>query len=241
MNPQKPDNVNAIHWTRIRNADGTRRPGYTWNPMAGCLHDCRWEMPDGQMAECYAKDVAEGLARAAYPMGFAHHYFHPDRLDDPLRMKIPSGIFLDSMGDLMGGWVPSDDIEKVISICAQARQHVFLLLTKNAPRLRGFLFPNNMWVGVSSSPDWMMGSRIKHPARMLDSILRALKRVRSGRWRWVSFEPLSFDASPVVRAWPNLLDWAVIGAASNGRTKYPPDEGHLRALVEDIFATMVLL
>ena len=32
--------------------------------------------------------------------------------------------------------------------------------------------------------------------------------------------------------WPEVLDWAVIGAASNGRTKYSPDEGHLRALVE---------
>ena len=32
---------------------------FTWNPVRGCLHECQWRMPDGEIAICYAKLVAE--------------------------------------------------------------------------------------------------------------------------------------------------------------------------------------
>ena len=59
MNRQKAPK--GIEWTRIRRADGSVLPGYTWNPTGGCLHGCTWQMPDGSVTECYAKTVAERI------------------------------------------------------------------------------------------------------------------------------------------------------------------------------------
>src|SRR5262249_59702191 len=61
------------------------------NATSGCLHDCMWVMPDGTVAVCYAKMLAEhGVAKRAYPHGFEHHYWRPQALkqlvagDEPL-------------------------------------------------------------------------------------------------------------------------------------------------------------
>lgn len=75
MNKQKAPG--GIEWTRIkRSIDGNavELPGYTWNPTAGCFHGCTWKMPDGSIAECYAKTVAERLATRTYDKGFENHY-----------------------------------------------------------------------------------------------------------------------------------------------------------------------
>lgn len=48
----------------------------------------------------------------------------------------------------------------------------------------------------------------------------------------MSFEPLSQNWSSIVAEYRDSLRWAVIGAASNGRTYYPPEEAHVRALIE---------
>ena len=64
MNRQKPPK--GIEWTRIRQADGTELPGYTWNPTGGCFHGCTWRMPDGSITECYAKTIAERFT-SGYP------------------------------------------------------------------------------------------------------------------------------------------------------------------------------
>src|ERR1044071_5420699 len=85
---------------------------YTWNPVPGCQHGCRWQMPDGTVAECYAETVAGRVAQNAYPKGFEHHYWNPHILEEPLKIKTPASIFLDSMSDLMGSWVPKAEIEQ---------------------------------------------------------------------------------------------------------------------------------
>src|SRR5687768_11051635 len=89
--------VGGIEWTKTILPDGTERQGYTWNPVAGCKHACRWTMPDGSVAVCYAETVAEKVAGSAYPHGFSHHYWHPKRLNEPLGLKEPAKIFMDSM------------------------------------------------------------------------------------------------------------------------------------------------
>lgn len=233
MNEQKPPN--AIEWTRVWG-----RRGYTWNVVGGCLHKCRWEMPTGDIAICYAESTAEGVAQKAYPQGFAHHYWHPERLDEPLRLKEPTGIFLDSMSDLMGHWVEDEQIQSVLDVCARADWHIFMLLTKNAPRLRKFKFPTNVWVGVSSPPDFYKGSRLMdgQRERFLERSLEVLFEV-DAKTRWMSFEPLSIHAAPIVALWQGALDWAVIGAASNGKREFAPDTFNLQRLVEVLDAQQV--
>jgi len=232
MNEQKAGSSNSIEWTRIRRPDGTRMRGYTWNPVAGCQHGCQWTMPDGKTAICYADSAASGIAKAAYPEGFAHHYWHPERLEEPLKVKEPSGIFLDSMSDLMGAWVPTEQIQQVLDICEKAHWHTFQLLTKNSPRLKQFDFPPNAWVGCSSPPDFMFGKPLdrKQQMAMLERSLTCLAQ-ENVPVRWMSFEPLSWDCSSIVRRFAGVLKWAVIGAASNGRNYYPPKKSDLLALL----------
>jgi protein gp37 len=229
MNEQKPPK--GIEWTRIKKADGTFRRGFTWNPVSGCLHGCQWEI-GGAIAQCYAKTVAEKFT-TAYPKGFEHHYWHPERLREPLAMKEPAGIFLDSMSDLMGTWVSDDEIEQVLEACRQADWHIFQLLTKNAPRLKRFTFPPNVWVGVSSPPDWMFGKRLTliQQYAMLERTLKTLQEVNA-TVRWMSFEPLSWDVSGTVSQYEGALNWAVIGAASNGAKEYPPKFDDLMNLMK---------
>ncbi|HRF94496.1 MAG TPA: DUF5131 family protein, partial [Aggregatilineales bacterium] len=155
---------------------------YTWNVVGGCQHGCRWHMPDGTTAICYAETVATKVAQKAYPHGFEHHYWHPHLLEEPLKVREPAKIFLDSMSDLMGAWVETEQIEQVLEICRRAHWHSFQLLTKNAPRLEKFTFPPNVWVGVSAPPSVMFGKTLTtdQQRRMVDKQLHALQTVQTG-------------------------------------------------------------
>ncbi len=211
MNKQaKSESKRGIEWT-----------DYTWNPVGGCQHGCRWIMPDNTVAECYAETVAERVAQATYPHGFEHHYWRPELLGQPLKLLRPSRIFLDSMSDLMVHWVSDEQIEQVLEVCRQAHWHTFQLLTKNAPRLKQFQFPTNVWVGVSAPPSIMFGRRLSlaQQTRMLKRMLQALDEVKVPV-RWMSIEPLSFDIAHLLK--DSNLQWAVIGAATNGTKAYQP-------------------
>ena len=220
MNKQKKAAGPGIEWT-----------DYTWNPIGGCQHGCRWEMPDGSVAICYAEDVAEGVASPAYPNGFAHHYWNPVRLQKPLKLKTPARVFLDSMSDVMGHWVPDEQIEQVLEVVRAAHWHTFQLLTKNAPRLLKFDLPPNLWVGVSMPPSIMFGKPLSEhqQRRMFAGCLGVLSKLKVPV-RWVSFEPLSFDVAPLLDDDPPL-EWAVIGAATNGRKAYQPESGWVSGLL----------
>jgi protein gp37 len=222
----------GIEWTKTILPDGNERRGYTWNPVAGCLHRCRWRMPDGTIAVCYAESTAHGVARASYPEGFEYHYWHPERLEEPLRVTQPARIFLDSMSDLMGHWVSDEQIEAVLDTCRRAHWHDFQLLTKNAPRLLKFDFPANVWPGASSPPDFMRGKALNRRVqeRMLHKALSVLSQVKGVSW--LSFEPLSWDVAGIVAQYPEALKWAVIGAATNGRVAFQPDGVHVQRLLD---------
>ncbi|KKM03822.1 hypothetical protein LCGC14_1770600, partial [marine sediment metagenome] len=153
MNKQKKDA--GIEWTHVPGYGG-----YTSNPIQGCTHKCEWIMPDKTHAICYAKRIAESVAKSAYPNGFESLQFNPDELDAIRRAKKPAAIFIDSMSDLVGEGVPTEWIEAVIETMRDCPQHIFQILTKNAPRLLQFEWPSNAWVGISSPPDFMFGKRL---------------------------------------------------------------------------------
>lgn len=194
---------------------------YTWNPVGGCKHGCRWVMPDGTVAECYAETVAGRVAQSTYPKGFDHIYWRPELLDKPLKVLKPARIFLDSMSDLMGVGVEDDQIEQVLDVCRSASWHTFQLLTKNAPRLLKFTIPDNVWVGVSAPPSIMFGRHLslEQQSRMLKRSLEVLRNINVPV-RWMSIEPLSFDIAPLLEE--SDLQWAVIGAATSGSKTYQP-------------------
>ena len=232
MNRQHPPK--GIEWTRIRLADGTVLPGYTWNPTGGCFHGCTWKMPDGSITECYAKTIAERFT-SGYRHGFEHHYWRPHSLRAPLRVKKPAGIFVGSMADLFGHWVPDEQISQVLDVMEEASWHTFQTLSKFPIRLPQFNpFPENVWVGVSLPAGHLMSAT--GGARALKAYLRHMQKIEAAV-RFMSIEPLWFDVAPVFEAWLREegalpFEWAIIGAASNGRKTFQPDVAWTQGLLD---------
>lgn len=219
LNPDGSVKSRGIEWT-----------DYTWNPVGGCQHGCRWTMPDGTVAECYAETVAERVAQKAYPHGFEHHYWNEKVVYEPIKLEKPARIFMDSMSDLMGAWVPDEQIERVLDVARQAHWHQFQLLTKNAPRLLKFNIPSNVWVGVSAPPSIMFGKPLSAEQQARLVIRQADVLSKKNNLRWWSIEPLSFDIAPLLQDAP--FDWLVIGAASNGNRMYQPKKEWVEHVLE---------
>ena len=232
MNRQLPPK--GIEWTRIRLANGTVLPGYTWNPTGGCFHGCTWKMPDGSITECYAKTIAERFT-SGYRHGFEHHYWRPHSLNAPLKVKQAAGIFVGSMADLFGHWVPEEQIRQVLDVMTRAEWHIFQTLSKFPIRLPKFNpFPPNVWVGVSLPAGHLMSAT--GGTRALKAYLRQMQRVEA-TVRFMSIEPLWFDVAPVFEEWLREegdlpFEWAIIGAASNGSRVYQPDERWTQGLLD---------
>ncbi len=133
----------------------------TWNPVTGCLNGCEYCYARKQAARFGGFDHDEnkepvgtqlaigvqeldkpkyimrnnGLQKAPYPW-FFNPTFHRYRLDEPRRWKKQRTIFVCSMADLFGDWVPDKWIEEVFKACEAAPQHQYLFLTKNPARYR---------------------------------------------------------------------------------------------------------
>ena len=143
----------------------------TWNPVTGCLHGCEY---------CYARRMVERFGGMApdekchelnernhdsrgkvdpYPFGFAPT-IHRYRMNQPKKWMEPRTIFVCSMADLFGDWVPEEWIKEVFDACKDAPQHRYLFLTKNPQRYidlrnQGVLprwnEAHNMWFGSTTT------------------------------------------------------------------------------------------
>lgn len=150
----------------------------TWNPVTGCLHGCEYcyarriaeRFKPFDFPHLTERGVFEGLNEletpimtvckdekdrvCAYPYGF-EPTFHKYRLNE-YRNKKGRNIFVCSMADLFGDWVPDEWIEEVLKACDNAPQHNYLFLTKNPFRYeilhqKGILRKrDNMWYGYST-------------------------------------------------------------------------------------------
>lgn len=225
----------GIEWT-VKLLPGQKyRPGYTCNPVGGCFHDCEWIMPDGKRIECYAKTVAERLAVAAYPKGFRAIYWHPERLYDGLKVPESVRIFFDSMSDMFQIGLSKGRVYCFLRAVEDMAKHDILILTKNparVPQFEGYL-PQNLWAGFSSPPDFFMGKQLSRDQqeRMLHKAFKSFARLNL-KVRWASFEPLSWDIAPIVAQYPGVINWAVIGAASDGPELFQPNRRDLDNLID---------
>lgn len=234
-------------WKKKKNGGrGIEWCDYTNNAVGGCKHACRWLMPDGNIAVCYAEELAEnGFAKRAYKHGFAHHYWRPHMLKRITNLKTPSLIFCDSMSDLFGHWVPTEHTTAVLDTFAQASWHTGQVLTKNAPGLLKYkdIIPLNVWPGVSSPPDFMWGKQLGIGTKraMLKRQLDILMDFHQ-HTTWMSIEPLSWDVAADLANYRKTngrlpLKWAVIGAATDGRKKFQPEHDHVQSLL-DLFSLL---
>lgn len=151
----------------------------SWNPVTGCLHGCEYcyakriaerfgsnQMPvfadypvldkpvlGIETKEHMRKSGINSDTIRPYPFDFTPT-FHRYKLDEPQKWKKPRTIFVCSMADLFGAWVPDSWIEEVLAACRMAPQHRYLFLTKNPDRYdmlidQGIITPEdeNFWLG----------------------------------------------------------------------------------------------
>jgi protein gp37 len=179
-------NKSDIEWT-----------DFTWNPVTGCKHGCSY---------CYARKIAKRFT------GHFKPEFHPERLSDPLKRRRPARIFVCSMADLFGDWVPSEWIEAVLETVQSCPQHTFIFLTKNPKRYYEWLFTKNCLLGATATDQKTWDAAIKFLSYAIgfpqENICSA----------FISAEPLLGMIKP---HGIEQIDWLIIGANSNRGAECP--------------------
>jgi protein gp37 len=201
----KPQGKAAFNETT---GDGISWAAWSWNPVTGCLHGCDY---------CYARAIAARWADS-YPAGFTP-LFHEERLDAPANTTLPPKyrdydhapcsdgqcqtcayrrVFVCSMADLYGRWVPDEWIKQVHDSMLASPQWQYILLTKFPARYAGLDLPPGAWVGTSVDE--------QKRVRIAENAFREIEGVRV---KWLSLEPLR---EPLEFTDLSMFDWVVIGA-----------------------------
>lgn len=181
----------------------------TWNPVTGC------KSTSAQCAVrdvCYARRISERFGRSFEPT------FHPERLEEPYKLKKPAKIFACSMGELFGPWVPREWQEAIIEVAQNNPQHTFQFLTKFPSGYQEFLWPHNAWLGttVTSDKDSRQLRELWEISIHHDGVLPVV---------FVSAEPLLGSLySKILRG----INWLIVGAQTN------PERQPKRRWVEDL-------
>lgn len=181
--------------------EGISWAAWSWNPVTGCLHGCDY---------CYARAIAHRFADG-FPVGFTP-LFHHERLDAPTNTTVPAQhrgdpaykrVFVCSMADLYGRWVPDEWIGQVHASMAAAPWWQYILLTKFPTRYAGLELPANAWVGTSVDE--------QKRVRIAEDAFRKIDGVRV---KWLSLEPLK---EPLEFSDLSMFDWVVIGGQTETR------------------------
>lgn len=224
-------NKTSIEWTEL-----------SWNPVTGCT-----PISPG-CAHCYAKRMAKRLAgRCGYPAApneFTPTY-HPQRLNEPRKIKRPSRIFVASMGDLFHNQIPWEYVVEIFRVMYECPQHIFQVLTKRPLNAQHFMqwaqrykfmqkpLPN-VWLGVTAENQEQANKRIpvllQIPAVVrFVSVEPLLGRLDLTRWltattgqHWQEGHPESpYPERPggYTEWWP-CLNWLICGGETGPGARY---------------------
>lgn len=164
----------------------------SWNPVTGCLTNCSY---------CYARAISKRFGRSFSPK------LHVERLTQPMKTTKPKRIFVCSMADLFGTWVPFNWIDQVLEIAKQCPQHTFQFLTKYPKRYQDIDWPINCWVGATATN------------QLAADVANVSMKEVNADIRYVSCEPLFTNVrlNGAIR-----YDWVIIGACTGRRVFQPP-------------------
>lgn len=232
----------------------------TWNPVTGCLHGCEYcyarriaerfgsnQMPIftdypvlNEPVRCtytydYMRESGINAGKIQpYPFDFTPT-FHRYKLDEPQHWKKPRNIFVCSMADLFGDWVPDEWIDDVIKATQRALQHRYLFLTKNPERYGEWLERfeegriselvevENCWFGASASNNAELERANRSRAQWV-SIEPIRERIETDEDQFIEFNPYT---GSILKRW----EWVVIGAETgNSKNKVAPK----REWIDDI-------
>ncbi len=166
---------------------------YSWNYVVGCKRNCSF---------CYARKIRQ---RFNPDIPFTQLVRYDDRLEQPLKLKKHSKIFVGSMSDIE--YWDKADMDKVLKVVKQSPQHKFLFLTKNGLVYDKYDFPENCWLGVTS----------------IDGDYKF--KVQKKRLLFLSLEPLLKEPKGL---WLNsLISWVIIGGLT-------PQLAHKKIWIDNI-------
>lgn len=236
--------MSGVHRTKIEWCDAS------WNPVTGCLHGCRycyaetmthrfkpkhdeWPEPGGIHVaahddRCYIATKACALRDAdgkylrstPYPKGFAPT-MHTYKLDHLTHATTPRRIFVGSMTDLFGEWVPDEWLAAIFRACHEAPQHAYLFLTKNPQRYTELaekgLLPDgdNYWYGsTATTPETPFWFSDKHNT-------------------FVSIEPILAPFEEDGASALAKVNWVILGAETGPRkSKVAPDPQWIENIIQ---------
>lgn len=171
--------------------------------------------------ECDVFDAPSGYSRKAKP--YPYYFdptFHRYKLDEPQRWKKPRNIFVCSMADLFGDWVPDEWITEVFKACEAAPQHRYLFLTKNPKRYVDLYVRAILPVGAG----YWYGATTTSPeqpffySRMPDD----------NPHTFASIEPIMAPFGDI----KEFPEWVIIGAETGKRRgKVTPDKAWIDGIV----------
>ena len=203
----------------------------TWNPVTGCV-----KVSPG-CKHCYAETFAERFRGVVNPNGKLH-VFHtgfdptlrPERIEQPFAWSTPRMVFVNSMSDLFGDFVPDKYLAQVFETMRRTPQHTYQVLTKRAERLTEWTATQpwlvdapNIWLGVSVEDR-------EYGVPRIELLRRATAAVR-----FLSIEPLLDDVGAL-----NLdnIDWVIVGGES-GHHARPMDPAWVRSIRDQCVAAGV--
>ena len=138
----------------------THAPGFTgesWNPVVGCslespgctncyamrkafrLREISFGKSAGAHGLTHYRDVVKKTAKGDIVWTGLIKSARDELFMKPLRWKKPRMVFVNSMGDLFHESIPDRVIDRVFAVMALCPQHVFLILTKRAARMREYM------------------------------------------------------------------------------------------------------
>lgn len=227
----------------------------TWNPVTGCLHACEYcyakriarrfchepwnTVEDGinhfvgsPIQDEFCNTVTASVGRIdPYPYGF-DPTFHRYRLVEPMQKKRSRNIFVCSMADLFGDWVPNKWIQEVFAACEAAPQHRYLFLTKNPYRygeLKSKAIPYN---GIPSGDGFWYGTTLTCNSDFDDRGSDLCSALYFSKHNiFLSIEPIleRIDEKRISNV--KYVKWVIIGAETGKRKgKVTPE----RSWIDDI-------
>ena len=191
-----------ISWTNL-----------TWNPTHGCSvvsEGCR---------NCYAAQLSNRYGWTKLPWtganAAANVSLKPHKLTEPLKIKEPSRIFVNSMSDLFHPIIPDDYIRQVFDVMNRCPQHVFQILTKRPERAAEWEYgwSDHIWMGTS-----VEDARVRH---RIDSLRRCKAKVL-----FLSSEPL---IGPYGDTDLTGIHWVIVGGES-GKNHRPMQQAWAREI-----------
>lgn len=185
-----------------------------WNPITGC------EKVSEGCENCWAERMHKRFSKEPFHLV----QFHPNRLEEPLKVKKPKKIFVCSMGDFFHPLAKLEWQANVLKVINHCPQHTFLFLTKRVGQMDMFeyvcggLNKKNIWLGVSAENQRTVVERVSTLINIPASL------------RFVSIEPMlgAVNLEPYL----NNINWVICGGETGPgpciRPLHPDWVGDLR-------------